>query len=43
MLAKVYINKIEKFLPNNPVSNDEMANLEALEEQPVLAFKNYLV
>src|SRR5690606_3868163 len=24
MSAKVYINKIEKFLPNNPVSNDEM-------------------
>ena len=24
MSAKVFINKIEKFLPNNPVSNDEM-------------------
>jgi len=24
MSSKVYINKVEKFLPNNPVSNDEM-------------------
>lgn len=27
MSAKVYINKIEKFLPNNPVSNDEMEHI----------------
>lgn len=27
MSARVYINKIEKFLPNNPVSNDEMEDI----------------
>jgi len=27
MSAKVYINKIEKFLPNDPVSNDEMEQI----------------
>lgn len=27
MSSKVYINKVEKFLPNNPVSNDEMEDI----------------
>lgn len=27
MSAKVYINKTEKFLLNNPISNDEMEHI----------------
>lgn len=27
MSARVYINKVEKYLPNNPVSNDEMEDV----------------
>lgn len=35
MSVKVYINKVEKFMPNNPVSNDEMEDfLGQINETP---------
>jgi len=43
MINEVYINNISKFLPNNPISNDEMEDYLGLINHKISKSKNIVL